>query len=106
MGDAALDEDAYRNDLGVDALLTEGDFGVLERTWARPTFEVNGLLSGFTGKGSKTVLPARAMAKISMRLVANQRPEPIMDAVENHLRAVAPAGVRVESPACTAACRG
>ncbi len=91
-----FDEDAYRNDLGVDALLTEGDFGVLERTWARPTFEVNGLLSGFTGEGSKTVLPATAMAKISMRLVANQRPEPIMDAVENHLRAVAPDGVRVE----------
>ena len=91
-----FDEDAYRNDLEVDALLAEGDYGVLERTWARPTFEVNGLLSGFTGEGSKTVLPAKAMAKISMRLVANQRPEPIMDAVESHLRTVAPEGVRVE----------
>ncbi len=91
-----FDEDAYRKELEVDALLTEGDFGVLERTWARPTFEVNGLLSGFTGEGSKTVLPSKAMAKISMRLVADQRPEPIMDAVESHLRAAAPAGVRVD----------
>ena len=91
-----FDEDAYRSDLGVDALLEEGDFGVLERTWARPTFEVNGFLSGFTGEGSKTVLPAKAMAKISMRLVANQNPLAIMDAVEEHLRAVTPPGVRLQ----------
>lgn len=91
-----FDEDQYRADLEVDALLEEGDFGVLERTWARPTFEVNGFLSGFTGEGSKTVLPAHAMAKISMRLVANQHPDKIMDAVETHMRAVTPAGVRLE----------
>jgi len=91
-----FDEDQYRADLKVDALLKEGDFGVLERTWARPTFEVNGFLSGFTGEGSKTVLPAHAMAKISMRLVANQHPDTIMDAVEAHMRAVTPAGVRLE----------
>jgi len=91
-----FDEDQYRADLKVDALLKEGDFGVLERTWARPTFEVNGFLSGFTGEGSKTVLPAHAMAKISMRLVANQHPDKIMDAVEAHMRAVTPAGVRLE----------
>jgi len=91
-----FDEDAYRAELGVDALLKEDDYGVLERTWARPTFEVNGFLSGFTGEGSKTVLPAKAMAKISMRLVANQHPDSIMDAVEKHLRAVTPPGVRLE----------
>ena len=91
-----LDEEAYRAELGVDALLKEDDYGLLERTWARPTFEVNGFLSGFTGEGSKTVLPAKAMAKISMRLVANQHPDTIMDAVEKHLRAVTPSGVRLE----------
>ena len=91
-----FDEARYRDELGVDALLHDGDFGVLERTWARPTFEVNGLLSGFTGEGSKTVLPARAMAKVSMRLVADQDPARIMDAAEAHFRAVAPPGVRVE----------
>jgi acetylornithine deacetylase/succinyl-diaminopimelate desuccinylase-like protein len=91
-----FDEAAYRAELGVDALLEEGDFGVLERTWARPTFEVNGLLSGFTGKGSKTVLPAKAMAKVSCRLVADQDPDRIMDLVEEHMRAVKPDGVELE----------
>jgi acetylornithine deacetylase/succinyl-diaminopimelate desuccinylase-like protein len=90
-----FDEDKYRADLGVDALLREGDFGVLERTWARPTFEVNGLLSGFTGNGSKTVLPAKAMAKVSMRLVANQDPDKIMEAAERHFHDVKPDGVRL-----------
>jgi len=91
-----FDEEAYKADLGVDALLHENGFGVLERTWARPTFEVNGLLSGFTGKGSKTVLPAKAMAKVSARLVANQDPERIMDLIEKHMRAVKPDGVTLE----------
>lgn len=91
-----FDEERYREELGVDALLHEKDFGVLERTWARPTFEVNGLLSGFTGEGSKTVLPSKAMAKVSMRLVADQDPGEVMDAVEAHLRAVKPDGVRLQ----------
>jgi len=91
-----FDEDAYRQELGVDGLLEEGEYGVLERLWARPTFEVNGLLSGFTGKGSKTVLPAKAMAKVSMRLVANQDPDVIADLVEEHLRRAKPAGVELQ----------
>jgi acetylornithine deacetylase/succinyl-diaminopimelate desuccinylase-like protein len=91
-----FDEEAYQRELGVDALLHEDDFGVLERTWARPTFEVNGLLSGFTGKGSKTVLPAKAMAKVSMRLVADQNPDAIMAAAEAHFRSVTPPGVTLE----------
>ena len=91
-----FDEGAYRDDLGVAALSFEGDFGVLERLWARPTFEVNGLLSGFTGAGSKTVLPATAMAKVSMRLVPNQDPDKIMDALEAHLIKHAPAGITLE----------
>ncbi len=91
-----FDERRYREELQVDALLQEEGFGVLERTWARPTFEVNGFLSGFTGEGSKTVLPAKAMAKVSMRLVAHQDPKAIMDAAEQHLRANTPPGVRLE----------
>ena len=91
-----FNEAQYREELGVDALLEDDGYGVLERTWARPTFEVNGFLSGFTGEGSKTVLPAKAMAKISMRLVANQDPEKIMNATESHLRALTPTGVRLK----------
>jgi len=95
-GELPFDESAYRDDLGVAALSFEGDYGVLERLWARPTFEVNGLLSGFTGEGSKTVLPATAMAKVSMRLVPDQNPDEIMDALEAHLEELAPAGIDIE----------
>jgi len=91
-----FDEGAYRDDLGVAALSFDGDYGVLERLWGRPTFEVNGLLSGFTGEGSKTVLPATAMAKVSMRLVPNQDPDKIMDALEAHLKNLAPAGITLD----------
>ncbi len=91
-----FDEDAYKNDLGVAALSFDSDYSPLERLWGRPTFEVNGLLSGFTGTGSKTVLPATAMAKVSMRLVPNQDADKIMDALEAHLIECAPAGVSLE----------
>jgi acetylornithine deacetylase/succinyl-diaminopimelate desuccinylase-like protein len=84
----------YRQSLDVDALLSSGH-STLEALWAQPTLDVNGLLSGFTGKGSKTVLPATAMAKVSMRLVANQDPARIADAFEQHMHDVAPEGVRV-----------
>ena len=88
-----FDVDAYREELGVAALAGEVDHGVLERLWARPTLEVNGLLSGFTGAGAKTVIPSTAMAKLSMRLVADQSPEKILDAFEAHLENVAPPGI-------------
>jgi acetylornithine deacetylase/succinyl-diaminopimelate desuccinylase-like protein len=91
-----FDEDAYRDELGVAALSFEEDYGVLERLWARPTFEVNGLLSGYTGEGAKTVLPARSMAKVSMRLVPNQDPTKIMDALEAYLHEIAPAGIEID----------
>ena len=64
-----FNEKQYRKDFGIPKLFGETGYTTLERTWARPTFEVNGLLSGFTGEGAKTVLPAVAMAKVSMRLV-------------------------------------
>ena len=72
-----FNEKKYRQDLGAPKLFGETGYTTLERVWARPTFEVNGLLSGFTGEGAKTVLPAVAMAKVSMRLVPNQDPNKV-----------------------------
>ena len=72
-----FNEKKYRKDLGAPKLAGESEYSVLERVWARPTFEVNGLNSGFTGDGAKTVIPATAMAKVSMRLVPNQDPDRI-----------------------------
>ncbi|MBM3777594.1 MAG: dipeptidase, partial [Acidimicrobiia bacterium] len=69
-----FNETRYKKDLGAPRLSGESGYSTLERVWARPTFEVNGLLSGFTGDGAKTVLPATAMAKVSMRLVPDQHP--------------------------------
>ncbi|MBI2321460.1 MAG: dipeptidase, partial [Chloroflexi bacterium] len=90
-----FDEEAFRRDLGVDALAGEEGYSVLERLWARPTLDANGIWGGFQGEGAKTVLPARAGAKISARLVPDQDPERIGDLVEAHLRAHLPPGVRM-----------
>jgi acetylornithine deacetylase/succinyl-diaminopimelate desuccinylase-like protein len=87
-------DDEYRASLDVDALMPS-EHSTLECLWAQPTFDVNGLLSGFTGEGSKTVLPATAMAKVSMRLVADQDPERIADAFEAYMREIVPAGVKM-----------
>jgi len=85
-----FNETKYRKDLGGPRLNGERRYSTLERVWARPTFEVNGLLSGFTGEGAKTVLPATAMAKVSMRLVPDQDPQKIGDLFEAHVRKIAP----------------
>ena len=85
MGDAAVQREAVQKDFGIPKLFGETGYTTLERTWARPTLEVNGLLSGFTGEGAKTVLPAVAMAKISMRLVPNQDPDKIADLFQKHV---------------------
>jgi acetylornithine deacetylase/succinyl-diaminopimelate desuccinylase-like protein len=81
---------------GVKSLFGEKEYSASERATARPTFDVNGLLSGFTGEGSKTVLPAKAMAKISMRLVPDQRPEEIEEKLRAYLMASAPPTVSWE----------
>ncbi len=91
-----MDEEELRRSVGAPALGGEEGFGALERLWYRPTLDVNGLLSGFTGQGSKTVLPSKAMAKISMRLVADQDPKAVVEAFEARVRELAPDGVRVE----------
>lgn len=85
-----FNEKAYRKDLGAPRLFGETGFSTLERASARPTFEVNGLLSGFTGEGAKTVLPAVAMAKVSMRLVPDQTPERVGELFEAYLKKVMP----------------
>jgi len=89
-------EKTYRKDFGIPKVFGETGFSTLERTWARPTLEVNGLLSGFTGEGAKTVLPAVAMAKISMRLVPDQDPNKIATLFENYVRKIAPKTVELK----------
>ena len=89
-------EKTYRKDFGIPKVFGETGFSTLERTWARPTLEVNGLLSGFTGEGAKTVLPAVAMAKISMRLVPDQDPNKIATLFESYVRKIAPKTVELK----------
>ena len=91
-----FNEKQYRKELGAPKLFGESGYSTLERVWARPTFEVNGLLSGFTGEGAKTVLPAVAMAKVSMRLVPNQDPDKVAAQFEEYVKKVAPKTVDVK----------
>ena len=90
-----FNEKRYRKELGAPKLFGETGFTTLERVWARPTFEVNGLHSGFTGEGAKTVIPAVAMAKVSMRLVPDQTPDKIAGLFEAYLRKIAPRTVEL-----------
>src|SRR5215204_2551718 len=86
-------DEAFRHETGASALGGEKGYATLERLWARPTCEVNGLLSGYTGEGAKTVLPSKAMAKVSCRLVPDQLPEKIKKLMLAHVERVAPEGV-------------
>lgn len=81
---------------GVPELFGEPGFTELERRWARPTAEVNGIGGGWQGEGSKTVIAREAFAKFSFRLVPDQQPEAVLEAVEKHLRAHTPPGIRLE----------
>lgn len=89
------DDARYAKELGSPAVFGEKGFTTLERAGARPTFEINGIYGGYSGEGVKTVLPAEATAKISMRLVADQSPAKIVAAVRAHLAAIAPAHAKV-----------
>ncbi len=93
IGALPFDDEHFRDEVGAPALGGEKGYSTLERIWSRPTCEVNGLLSGYTGEGAKTVLPARAMAKVSCRLVPDQSPDRIRDLLQAHVAAVAPRGV-------------
>lgn len=86
----------FMEQLGVDGVTGEVGYTTLERRWARPTYDVNGLWSGYQGEGSKTVLPARAGAKFSFRLVPNQDPRKIHVALEKMLRGLCPPGIKLE----------
>ena len=90
-----LDEAVYKATLGIPDVYGEPGYTTLERAWARPTLEVNGMWGGFQGEGVKTVLPNEAHAKISCRLVANQEPAEIVRLVTAHVAKHAPQGVRV-----------
>lgn len=96
MADLPFDETQYMSQVGASDTWGEAGFTALERRWARPTFEINGLTSGYQGTGAKTIIPARASAKISFRLVPNQSPEAIGKAVRALVEKLALPGVKVE----------
>ncbi len=96
LNDAPFDLKEYADELGVKEVWGEKGYTTLERTGIRPTLDVNGIWGGYTGEGAKTVLPSKAYAKISMRLVPNQVSGEISDLFTKHFESIAPAGVQVK----------
>jgi len=90
------EKDFLKDEVGSTQLTGEPGYSVMERTWARPTLEVHGIAGGFTGAGAKTVIPARATAKVSMRMVPNQNPEKIIAAYKKFVADNTPAGIQTE----------
>ena len=97
MAEAPFDANEYAKDLGVTTLWGEKGYSSNERTGIRPTLEVNGIWGGYTGEGAKTVLPSKAFAKISCRLVPNQSSKVITEKIINYFTSIAPAGVTVKA---------
>jgi acetylornithine deacetylase/succinyl-diaminopimelate desuccinylase-like protein len=93
---APFDIEEYKRELKIGDAMGEKGYTTLERTATRPTLDVNGIWGGYTGEGAKTVLPSKAYAKISMRLVPNQSPDKITELFKKHFESIAPAGVKVE----------
>jgi len=96
LGRAPFDENNYKRALDIKEVWGEKGYTTMERTGIRPTFDVCGIWGGYTGEGAKTVLPSKAWAKISCRLVPNQDHEKIADLVKNHLERIAPPYVSVK----------
>ncbi len=96
LAELPFDEQAFKKQIGVDTLNGERGYTTLERRWARPTFDINGIWGGYQGEGAKTVLPARAGAKFSFRLVPNQDPQKITTALRTKLEELCPAGIKME----------
>jgi acetylornithine deacetylase/succinyl-diaminopimelate desuccinylase-like protein len=92
----AFDESQFMQRIGVAGVTGEEGYTTLERRWARPTFDINGIWGGYQGEGAKTVLPARAGVKFSFRLVPNQQPAKIRDALRAHLQSLCPPGIVME----------
>jgi acetylornithine deacetylase/succinyl-diaminopimelate desuccinylase-like protein len=90
-----FDDEAFRAVIQVSALVGEAGWSTIERRGARPTFDVCGIWGGFQGEGAKTIIPASAHAKVSARLVANQDPDRIYEALRDHVATLAPVGVQV-----------
>ena len=97
MAQAPYNEEEYKHDLGVKALWGEKGYTTNERTGIRPTIELNGIWGGYTGEGAKTVLPSKAHAKISARLVPNQSSKDITEKLLKYFRQIAPEGVTVKA---------
>lgn len=97
MAEAPYDEEEYKKDLGVSSLWGEKGYSTNERTGIRPTIELNGIWGGYTGEGAKTVLPSKAFAKISARLVPNQSSTRITEKLLNYFKSIAPAGITVKA---------
>lgn len=91
-----FDEVKFKSDMGIDDIFGEEGYTTLERKAARPTLDVNGIWGGFQGEGAKTVLPSKAGAKISMRLVPNQNPDKIQELFIDYIKSVSPKSVKVE----------
>ena len=97
MAEAPYDEDEYKADLGVESLWGEKGYTTNERTGIRPTLEVNGIWGGYQGEGAKTVLPSKAYAKISARLVPNQSSAKITEKLISYFKSKAPAGITINA---------
>lgn len=95
MGRAPFNLDQYKKSIGIPDIVGEKGYSTLERSWIRPTLDVNGLWGGYTGEGSKTVIPSKAYAKISMRLVPNQKSDKVMQLFKDHFESIAPPSVQV-----------
>ena len=96
MAKRPFDREKYMNSIGVDDLAGEKGYTDTERVGIRPTLDINGIWGGFTGEGTKTILPSKAYAKISMRLVPDQNAEKVAKMFEEHFLSIAPAGVKVK----------
>lgn len=95
LNSAPFDLEDYKKDLKIDDVMGEKGYSTLERTSTRPTLDVNGIWGGYIGEGAKTVLPSKAFAKISMRLVPDQTPDEITQLFSDHFKSIAPSGVKV-----------
>jgi len=90
------EKEFLKNEVGASQLTGEPGYSVFDRTWARPTLEVHGIAGGFTAAGAKTVIPAKAVAKVSMRMVPNQNPEKVIAAYKKFIAENTPAGIQTE----------